>query len=73
MLTVFLDMIRKQPNLFKKYVREPLDQNLFFDNRMPAVMRGPSGDPLTLTRRQYEFLMRYIAKRSQPSDTKTSG
>jgi len=30
-LTVFLDMIRKQPNLFKKYVREPLDQNLFFD------------------------------------------
>ncbi len=72
-LTVFLDMVRKQPNLFKRYVRQPLDQNLFFDNRMPAVMRGPSGDPLTLTRRQYEFLMRFIAKRSQVSDTKTGG
>jgi hypothetical protein len=63
-LAVLLDIIRKQPDLFRLHVREPLSRELFFDNKMPAVMRGPSGDPLTLTRRQYEFLMRWISKRS---------
>jgi hypothetical protein len=61
-LEVFLDIIRKQPQLLAEHVRDPLTRELFFDNKMPAVMRGPSGDPLTLTRRQYEFLMRWAAK-----------
>jgi hypothetical protein len=61
-LAVFLDIIRKQPNLLQAHVRDPLTRELFFDRKMPAVMRGPSGDPLTLTRRQYEFLMRWAAK-----------
>lgn len=60
-LQVFLDIIRKQPTLLREHVRDPLTRELFFDNKMPAVMRGPSGDPLTLTRRQYEFLMRWAA------------
>jgi len=67
-MSAFLDMIRKQPDLLRQHVREPLDSNLFFDSRMPAVMRGPSGDPLTLTRRQYEFLMRWASRQSGAVD-----
>jgi hypothetical protein len=62
-LTAFIELIRRNPTLLPSYVRKPLDANLFFDYRMPAVMRGPSGDPLALTRRQYEFLMRWAKLR----------
>jgi hypothetical protein len=58
----FVDAIRAQPQLLRRYVREPLDPNPFYDARMPAVMCGSSGDPLSLTRRQYEFLMRWAAR-----------
>jgi hypothetical protein len=63
-LASFLDLIRRQPGLLRQYVREPLDREPFFDHRMPAVMRGPSGAPLSLTRRQYEYLMRWADRRS---------
>ncbi|MBV8823952.1 MAG: hypothetical protein JO220_03025 [Hyphomicrobiales bacterium] len=62
-ITTFTELIRRNPALLADYVRRPLDANLFFDYRMPPVMRGPSGDPLALTRRQYEFLMRWAALR----------
>jgi hypothetical protein len=62
-LTTFIELIRRNPSLLPSYVRKPLDANLFFDYRMPAVMRGSSGDPLALTRRQYEFLMRWAKLR----------
>jgi hypothetical protein len=62
-LTTFIELIRRNPALLSRYVRQPLDRNPFFDYRMPAVMRGPSGSPLALTRRQYEFLMRWAALR----------
>jgi len=49
-----------------KYVREPFDINPFFDRRMPAVMRGGHGGPLTLTWRQYQFLMRWASTVVEP-------
>ena len=64
-MEALLDTVRKHPALLQQRVREPLDRNLFFDNRMPPVMRGPSGDPLTLTRRQYQFLMHWATLRSR--------
>lgn len=63
-MVALLDMVTKHPALLQHRVREPLDRNPFFDSRMPAVMRGPAGDPLSLTRRQYQFLMRWASLRS---------
>jgi hypothetical protein len=51
--------LKRNPSVLPRYVREPFDTNPFFDHRMPAVMRGGHGGPLTLTRRQHEFLMRW--------------
>jgi hypothetical protein len=70
-IAAFLDFIRRQPGMLAQYVREPLDREPFFDHRMPAVMRGPSGAPLSLTRRQYEYLMQWVSRRSQSSDGDT--
>jgi hypothetical protein len=67
-LAVFLDLIRRQPALLKQYVREPLDREPFYDRRMPAGMRGSSGAPLSLTRRQYEYLMRWATRRSSATN-----
>jgi hypothetical protein len=61
-LTALKELLRRYPNLLARYVRPPLDQNPFFDRRMPVLMRGSSGDPLELTRRQYELLTRWAAR-----------
>lgn len=59
---VFEDFIRKRPDLIEQWIRPPLSPDLFFTRKMPAVMRGASGDPLHLTRRQYDLLVLWAKK-----------
>ncbi len=59
---VFEDFIRKRPDLIEQWIRPPLSPELFFTRKMPAVMRGASGDPLHLTRRQYDLLVLWAKK-----------
>ena len=56
-LEVFEDILREQPDLVERVIREPLAQSPVFDRRMPALMRGADGRPMHLTRRQYDLLM----------------
>lgn len=61
-LEVFADFVRKRPRLIEEWIREPVTPNAFFNRKMPALMIGPSGDPLHLTRRQYDLLVAWAAK-----------
>jgi hypothetical protein len=53
---VLTDFLRKRPDFVTRFVRPPLSPDAFFDTLMPALMRGASGHPLHLTRRQYDLL-----------------
>jgi hypothetical protein len=67
-IEVFCDMLRKHPDLLDEWVRSPLTSDLFFDRKMPALMRSSSGDPLHLTRRQYDLLVRWARKLAGPQE-----
>lgn len=45
----------------EELVRPPLDPNPFYDRRMPTLMHGSIGEPLHLTRRQYDLLAAWVA------------
>jgi len=66
-IEVFEDLLRKQPEILSKWIRPPAGASRFFDRRMPALMRGPSGDPLHLTRRQYDLLRGWVQRLSNGS------
>lgn len=55
-LEVFEDILREQPELLSRRVREPLTTDRYYDTRMPFAMRGSDRYPLHLTRRQYALL-----------------
>jgi hypothetical protein len=58
-LEVFEDMLREQPDLLERVIREPMTGDRYYDRRMPALMRGSDRHPLHLTRRQYDLLLRW--------------
>ena len=70
-MEAFLDLLRMRPELIDQWVREPVSARLFFDRKMPALMRGSSGDPLTLTRRQYDLLVRWVQTMVKPREART--
>ncbi|MGH8651088.1 MAG: hypothetical protein ACREYE_02410, partial [Gammaproteobacteria bacterium] len=39
-LEVFEDILREQPDLIERIIREPMTGDRYYDRRMPAVMRG---------------------------------
>ncbi|MGQ0717291.1 MAG: hypothetical protein ACT4NP_08225 [Pseudonocardiales bacterium] len=55
-LEVIEDLLREQPDLIGRVVREPMTGERYYDRRMPALMRGSDRHPLHLTRRQYDLL-----------------
>jgi len=59
-LEVFETILREHPNLIATIVREPVSNSVIYDERMPALMRGSDGNPLTLTRRQYQLLQAWL-------------
>lgn len=54
------DRFRESPDLFEQWIRRPVSPSPYFDKRMPALMRGSDGQPLHLTRRQWEILRAWI-------------
>ena len=60
-LEVIEDLLREQPDLIQRVVREPMTGERYYDRRMPAVMRGSDRHPLHLTRRQYDLLRAWAA------------
>ena len=61
-IEVFTDFVRKRPEIIDQWIRSPLSSELFFTKKMPTLMRGASGDPLHLTRRQFDLLVRWAKK-----------
>ncbi|MGH3943282.1 MAG: hypothetical protein ACRDTG_32595 [Pseudonocardiaceae bacterium] len=60
-LEVIEDLLREQPDLIQRLVREPMTGERYYDQRMPALMRGSDRHPLHLTRRQYDLLLAWAA------------
>lgn len=58
-LEIFESILRQRPTFFEQWVRPPVSDNPFFDFKMPALMRASSGEPLHLTRRQYDLLIKW--------------
>ncbi|MFE1292388.1 hypothetical protein [Streptomyces sp. NPDC058751] len=56
-LEVLEDLLREQPDLIRRVVREPVPDEPAWDSRMPVAMRGADGSALHLTRRQYDLLV----------------
>ncbi|MFB7948955.1 hypothetical protein ACFC6L_29030 [Kitasatospora phosalacinea] len=56
-LEVLEDLLREQPDLIGRVVREPVPAERGFDARMPVAMRGADAAALHLTRRQYDLLV----------------
>jgi hypothetical protein len=70
-LEVFEDILREQPDLIDRVIREPLAASPNFDRRMPTLMRGADGRPMHLTRRQYDLLRAWAARLRRGIGTST--
>ena len=55
-LEVLEDRLREDPLLLERLIRPPVTGDPFFDQRMPAFMRGSDSRPMHITRRQYDLL-----------------
>ncbi|MET9687065.1 hypothetical protein ABZY81_01100 [Streptomyces sp. NPDC006514] len=56
-LEVLEDMLREQPDLIERVIRNPYAEPDYFDRRMPVAVRGSDGLPMHLTRRQYDLVV----------------
>jgi len=54
--------VRQHPKSFRHTIRRPFSNEMFFNRKMPALMRGSDAGPLHLTRRQYDMLLRWAAR-----------
>ncbi|MFB6616241.1 hypothetical protein ACIGFK_04360 [Streptomyces sp. NPDC085524] len=54
------DLFREQPDLFRRIVRDPVDESEWYDQRMPVAVRGSDAYPMHLTRRQYDLLSAWV-------------
>jgi hypothetical protein len=61
-MEVFEDILRERPDLVEKIIREPMTGDRYYDQRMPAVMRGSDRHPMHITRRQYDLLMAWVRR-----------
>jgi hypothetical protein len=65
----FEQLIRDDRELVEKWIRTPDDdQSLYYDRRMPALMRGSDRRPLHLTRRQLEAFKKWVAELRRRQD-----
>lgn len=60
-LDVWKRILRSRPELIRELVRPPASTDPVYDKRMPPVSRGSDNSPLTVTRRQYDFLIRWAS------------
>src|SRR5262245_40271058 len=55
-------LVRDNPNMIERLVRPPGDLSRFYDQRMPALMRGGDRQALHLTKRQFDLLKGWAAR-----------
>jgi len=58
--SIFKSLAQDQPRSLSARIRPPDDTQRYYDQRMPALMRGADRAPLRLTRLQYELFMAWI-------------
>ncbi len=64
---LFFDIFaRENRKWFERWIRPPADPQVFYDKRMPGLMRGFDRHPLHLTRRQYEALKAWSKWKREP-------
>jgi hypothetical protein len=56
------DRLREEPELLERWIRAPRDASQYYDRRMPPLMRGSDGQPMHLTRRQYELIKLWVSR-----------
>jgi hypothetical protein len=56
----FEQLVRDNEGLVKQWIRDQDARSVYYDKRMPALMRGSDRRPLHLTRRQYEAFTRWF-------------
>jgi hypothetical protein len=56
-LEVLEDRLREDPTLVHRFLRAPLSGDPYFDQKMPALIRGSDSHPMHLSRRQYDMLI----------------
>ena len=57
---VFKQRLAQRPDLFEKWIRNPVDERTFYDSMMPALMRGSDSYPMTVTQRQYDEMLAWL-------------
>jgi hypothetical protein len=70
-LEVFEDMLRERPELISKWIREPMTDEKYYDQKMPALMRGSDRYPMHLTRRQYQLLVAWANRLRKDAEAGT--
>jgi len=61
-LEAFENVLRENPDLLANIVREPMTGNKYYDQQMPALMRGSDRYPMHISRRQYDLLMAWVQR-----------
>ena len=61
-LEAFENLLRENPDLLASIVREPMTGNKYYDQQMPALMRGSDRYPMHISRRQYDLLMAWVQR-----------
>lgn len=61
-LEAFENILRENPDLLANVVREPMTGNKYYDQQMPALMRGSDRYPMHISRRQYDLLMAWVQR-----------
>jgi hypothetical protein len=56
-LEVLEDRLREDPTLIHRFLRAPLSGDPYYDQKMPALIRGSDSHPMHLSRRQYDMLI----------------
>ncbi|MFF8717110.1 hypothetical protein ACF07T_37630 [Streptomyces sp. NPDC015184] len=54
------DLFRERPELLRQVIRTPLEEQRWYDRRMPVAVRGSDAYPMHLTRRQYDLLEGWV-------------
>lgn len=67
-LEVWEDRLRENPDLIKKWIREPMTGERYYDTKMPALMRGSDRYPMHITRRQYDLLVAWANRLRQDAE-----
>ena len=62
---VFKQRLAQRPEIFENIIRKPTDLPDFYDNKMPALMRGSDSYPMTISQRQFNMMKEWLGRIEQ--------